>query len=93
MADAEDETWEDWEEGEDECVSLFAQAVCPSGQAALARDKADYGFDLAALKVKLGLDLYGMIKVLRRLQGHAQLRNMHTYRHSASAIFDHVCIL
>jgi hypothetical protein len=63
MADAEDETWEDWEEGEDECVSLFAQAVCPSGQAALALDKADYGFDLAALKAKLGLDLYGMIKV------------------------------
>eukprot|EP00953_Heterococcus_sp_UTEX-ZZ885_P035822 18478-Heterococcus_DN1.PRE.1 len=64
MADAEDETWEDWEEGEDECVSLFAQAVCPSGQAALARDKADYGFDLAAVKAKLDLDLYGMIKVV-----------------------------
>jgi hypothetical protein len=63
MTDAEDETWEDWEEGEDECVSLFAQAVCPTGQAALARDKADYGFDLAALKAKLSLDLYGMIKV------------------------------
>ena len=32
-------------------------------QAALAYDKQTFGFDLAQLKSKLGLDLYGMLKV------------------------------
>lgn len=61
-----EKSWEDWEEAEDPVTTLFDGTICATGGAALAYDKATYGFDLAALKAALKLDLYSMFKVRSR---------------------------
>lgn len=48
--------------------SLFDDATFPSPELALESDKAQYGFDLLAVSTKLGLDLYGRMRLINLIR-------------------------
>lgn len=48
--------------------SLFDDSIHPSPEAALAADKAAHGFDLRAASDRLGLDIYGRMRLINLIR-------------------------
>lgn len=49
-------------------TSLFDSSVHPSPELALAADKAAHGFDLKATSERLGLDIYGRMRLINLIR-------------------------
>eukprot|EP00752_Nemacystus_decipiens_P010411 g9278.t1 len=63
----EDE-WSDWEDEDIPARSLIEDKTLPSAKEALKHDVDAHGFDLLAIRTKLGLDFYGCVKLVNYIR-------------------------
>ncbi|KAJ2919153.1 hypothetical protein MD484_g1262, partial [Candolleomyces efflorescens] len=67
----EDQNWDDWvsdSNEQQECRSLFDEAVLPSVEAAVKHDISTHSFDINEFSSKLGFDFHGRVRLINYIR-------------------------
>lgn len=78
--DDSDDNCSDWASNFGEALrtkSLFDEEVFPTPEEAIAHDKAKHGVDVKEVKDKLGLDVYGLMRLVNLIRGQVSVRSEH----------------
>jgi protein arginine N-methyltransferase 3 len=76
--DDSDDNCSDWASNFGEALrtkSLFDEEVFPTPEEAIAHDKAKHGVDVKEVKERLGLDVYGLMRLVNLIRGQVSLRS------------------